>query len=102
MPMYNLINYSKNFRKTKGSFWNCYPDKPNSGYSAQPDGQADNRYERRKIFYSIRNSESFDYKNKLIGNLPENDNEDELDMFINIRQAGGHWKIGKNTYSVTK
>ena len=24
------------------------------------------------------------------------------DMFINMRQACGHWKIGKNTYSVTK
>ena len=27
-PMYNLLYYSKNFRKTTGSFWNYYPDKP--------------------------------------------------------------------------
>ena len=26
MPMYNLLNYSKNFRKATGSFWNYYPD----------------------------------------------------------------------------
>ena len=26
MPMYNLLYYSKNFRKTTGSFWNYYPD----------------------------------------------------------------------------
>ena len=25
-----------------------------------------------------------------------------LDMFINMRQACGHWKIGKNTSTVTK
>ena len=31
-PMYSLLYYSKNFRKTTGSFWNYYPDKPNSGY----------------------------------------------------------------------
>ena len=30
MPMYNLLNYSKNFKKTTGSFWSYYPDKPNS------------------------------------------------------------------------
>ena len=26
MPMYNLIEYSKNYRKTTGSFWNYYRD----------------------------------------------------------------------------
>ena len=30
--MYNLLYYSKNFRKTTGSFRNYYPDKPSSGY----------------------------------------------------------------------
>ena len=28
IPMYNLFYYSKNLRKTTGSFWNCYPDMP--------------------------------------------------------------------------
>ena len=30
MPMYNLLEYSKNYRKTTGSFWNYYRDKPNN------------------------------------------------------------------------
>ena len=30
MPMYNLLEYSKNYRKTTGSLWNYYRDKPNS------------------------------------------------------------------------
>ena len=31
MPMYNLIEYSKNYSKTSGSLWNYCRDKPNSG-----------------------------------------------------------------------
>ena len=31
MNMYNLIEYSKNYRKTTGSLWNYYRDEPNSG-----------------------------------------------------------------------
>ena len=29
MPMYNLLEYSKNYGKTTGSFWNYYRDEPN-------------------------------------------------------------------------
>ena len=31
IPMYNLIDYSRNFSKTKGSLWNYYRDEPNRG-----------------------------------------------------------------------
>ena len=30
MAMYNLFEYSKNDRKTTGSFWNYYRDEPNN------------------------------------------------------------------------
>ena len=30
MLMYNLLGYSKNYRKTKESFWNYYKDDPNN------------------------------------------------------------------------
>ena len=30
MPMYNLLEYSKNYRRTTGSLWNYYRDEPNS------------------------------------------------------------------------
>ena len=40
MPMYNLIEYSKNYRKTTGSLWICYKGKPNNppndNYNADP------------------------------------------------------------------
>ena len=67
MPMYNLLYGSKNFRKKSGTFWNYYPDMPNSSH------HGDN--ERTKMFYPIRNSESFDYKTKLVGELPDGKNE---------------------------
>ena len=28
MPMYNLLEYSKNYRKTTGTLWNYYRDEP--------------------------------------------------------------------------
>ena len=63
MPMYNLLYYSKNFRKTTGSFWNYYPDMPKSGHD-------NNVNLRQRIIYPIKDSKSFNYKTKLIGNAP--------------------------------
>ena len=62
IPMYNLIYYSKNFRKTTGFFWNYYPDMPGSGCTCND--------ERTRMFYLIKNSNCFDYKTKLVGQLP--------------------------------
>ena len=56
MPMYNLLEYSKNYRKTTGNLWNYYRDEPNSG--------TDNN----NITHSILNSESFDYKANFMEN----------------------------------
>ena len=40
MPMYNLLEHSKNYRKTTGSLWNYYRDEPNdfpaNNYNADP------------------------------------------------------------------
>ena len=71
MPMYNSLYYSKNFRKTTGSFWNYYQDMPGFEYAGNN--------ERTRIHYAIRNnySKSFDYKTKLVGSLPVG--EDELE-----------------------
>ena len=55
MPMYNLLEYSKNYRKTTGSLWNYYRDEPNdfpaNNYNANP----------------ITNSEYFKYKSSMTG-----------------------------------
>ena len=46
MPMYNLLEYSKNYKKTTGSLWNYYRDEPNNS--------TDNN---NNITHSILNSE---------------------------------------------
>ena len=55
ISMYNLLYYSKNFRKTTGSFWNYYPDMPKSGHD-------NNANLRQRIIYPIKESKSFNYK----------------------------------------
>ena len=50
MPIYNLLEYSKNYKKTTDSLWNYYRDEPNSSIGAN------------NITHSILNSKSFDYK----------------------------------------
>ena len=47
-PMYNLLEYCKNYRKTTGSLWNNYRDEPSDPRSS--------------------NSESFKYKTSITGN----------------------------------
>ena len=49
MPMYNLLEYSKNYRKTKGSLWNYYRDEPSDTFSSD--------------------SESFKYKTSITGKV---------------------------------
>ena len=58
MPMYNLLEYSKNCRKTIGLLYNYYRDE------LSDDADNDN-------FGNIKvvNSEAFKYKNKIIGNI---------------------------------
>ena len=43
-PMYNLLEYSKNYRKTTGSLWNYYRDEQNSGADANNITQKKSKY----------------------------------------------------------
>ena len=52
MLMYNLLEYSKNYRKTTGSLWNYYRDEPSDPLSS--------------------NSESFKYNTSIVGQTPQN------------------------------
>ena len=49
MPMYDLLEYSQNYRKATGSLWNYYRDEPSNPLSA--------------------NSESFKYKTNIVGKI---------------------------------
>ena len=68
MPMFNLLEYSKNYSQRKRSFWNYYKDEPNCVL-----GGADNN-----ITYSIKDSKSFDYKTRIAGKLEGNTQKKKL------------------------
>ena len=57
MSMYNLLEYSKNYRKTIGSLYNYYRDELS-------DDVDHNNFAN----INVVNSEAFKYKNKIIGN----------------------------------
>ena len=52
MPMYNLLEYSKNYRKRTGSLWNYKRDEPSNPLSS--------------------NSEFFKYRTSIVGKTPQN------------------------------
>ena len=56
MPTYNLLEYSKNYRKTTGSLWNYYRHQPNSTIGVN------------NVTHSILNSEPFVYKASFMEN----------------------------------
>ena len=73
MPMYNLLEQSKNFRKTTGSLWNYYRDEPSDPLSS--------------------NSESFKYKRSIIGKIPEdNDSLPDAKVVIPLKHLSNLWK----------
>ena len=68
--MYNLLEYSKNFRKTTGSLWNYYRDEPSNPLS--PD------------------SESFKYKTNITGKTPDDsDSSTNTEVVIPLKHF---WK----------
>ena len=69
MPMYNLIEYSKNYSETIGSLWNCYRDEPNSGGAVR-----DINY--KKIIKIINH-----YKKSITGKLEDNNRTKLLKLF---------------------
>ena len=89
MPMYNLLEYSKNYRKTIGSLCNYYRDELTN------DNIPDNN-----TFNNIRvvNSNTFKYKNKIIGNtynVTAGNNRlgtKKIELAIPLKYLGNFWR----------
>ena len=85
MSMYNLLEYSKNYRKTIGSLYNYYRDELS-------DNADDDNFGNIKVV----NSNTFKYKNKIIGNtydvdarIPNPDDAGQIDNPIyNVNKNG--------------
>ena len=90
MSMYNLLEYSKNYRKTIGLLYNYYRDELS-------DDADDNNFDNIKVV----NSNTFKYKNKIIGNT-YNVNADsydvnkngtqEVELAIPLKYLGNFWR----------
>ena len=87
MPMYNLLEYSKNYRKTIGSLYNYYRDE------LSDDNNPNNFPNTNAV-----NSETFKYKNKIIGNTYNvtagNDRlgTKKIELAIPLKYLGTFWR----------
>ena len=80
MPMYNLLEYSKNYKKTTGSLWNYYRYEPSS---------TDND----NITHSILNSKSFDYKANFISSVTNNNlTKNDVKIVVPLKHLSNFWR----------
>ena len=92
MSMYNLLEYSKNYRETIGSLYNYYRDELS-------DDADDNNLDNIKVV----NSNTFKYKNKITGNTYNVDagapgydvnknGTQEVELAIPLKYLGNFWR----------
>ena len=80
MPMYHLIEYSKNYRNTTESLWNYYRDERNSGAIGN-------------INYSIKDSKPFNYEISVTGKLEGNNVEkDDVEIVVPLKYLSNFWR----------
>ena len=78
MPMYNLPEYSNNYKNTTGSLWNYYRDEPSNHLSS--------------------NSESFKYKTIIKGNTYDEDDDankvakDDTEIVVPLKHLSSFWR----------
>ena len=81
MPMYNLLEHSKNYTETTGSLWNYYRDEPTSD---------------DEINYYV-GPKFFDFKSSIMGKLRDyNDDDqaskDKISLAIPLKHLSNFWK----------
>ena len=92
IPMYNLLEYSKNYKKTIGSLYNYYRDELS-------DEADNNNFDNIKVV----NSNAFKYKNKITGNTYDvlntaddyvavKEGTQEIELAIPLKYLGNFWR----------
>ena len=92
IPMYNLLEYGKNYRKTIGSLGNYYRDEIS-------DDADDNNFDNIKVV----NSNTFKYKNKITGNMynvnagaqgydVNKNGTQKVELAIPLKYLGNFWR----------
>ena len=82
IPVYNLLEYSKNYKKTTGSLWNYYRDQPSS------------TIDDNNITHSVLNSESFDYQASFMENGLTHDNltKNDVKVVVPLNNLSNFWR----------
>ena len=92
MSMYNLLEYSKSYRKTIGLLYSYYRDELS-------DDADDNNFDNIKVV----NSNTFKYKNKIIGNMYNvnagaqgydlnKNGTQEVELAVPLKYLGNFWR----------
>ena len=82
MPMYNLLEYNKNYWITEGSWWNYYRDEPDIGVGS----------ENNNVNYSIKDSKSFDYKTSITGKLEGVNTTKDVEIVVPLKYLSNFWR----------
>ena len=82
MPIYKLLEYSKNYKKTTGSLWDYYRDEPSSTMGGN------------NITHPILNSESFDYKVHFMENGVTDNNltKNDVKTVAPLKHLSNFWR----------
>ena len=84
MPMYNLLECSKNYRKASGNLWNYFRDDQSSG--SVHDGN-------EKITISFRVSKSFEDKTTIAGSLDAGNLEKgDVEIVVPLKYLSSFWR----------
>ena len=81
MSMYNLFEYSKNYRKATRSLWNYYRDEPNGGVGG----------ENNNVNVSIKDSKSFDYKTSITVKLEGINTTKDTEIIMPLKYLSNFW-----------
>ena len=86
MPKYSLLEYSNNYVMTSESLWNYYRDEVNA--DANENDNANNKINNNKTI----TSKSFEYKTKIIGRTPNNNNISVAEIVGPLKYLSNFWR----------
>ena len=85
--MYNLLEYSDNYSMTSGSLWNYYRNEIN--YSANENSNKDSY---RINSNNTTSSKPFEYKTKIIGRTPTDNNILKAEVVVPLKHWSNFWR----------
>ena len=87
IAMYSLLKYNENYSMTSGSLWNYYRDEINDPANEYSDAN-NNRANNNKT----TTSKSFEYKTKIAGRTPNDNNILDAEIIFPLKYLGNFWR----------